>query len=64
RLGSSYTVTYPAGQGERVIQSVSLYQMGLSIFGAIAIIVGAFLIYNTFAMTVVERTREIGMLRT
>jgi len=64
RLGSAYTVTYPAGQGSRVIQSVSLYQMGLSIFGAIAIIVGAFLIYNTFAMTVVERTREIGMLRT
>jgi putative ABC transport system permease protein len=64
RLGSAYTVTYPAGQGERVIQSVSLYQMGLSIFGAIAIIVGVFLIYNTFAMTVVERTREIGMLRT
>jgi putative ABC transport system permease protein len=64
RLGSSYTVTYPAGQGARVIQSVSLYQIGLSVFGAIAIIVGAFLIYNTFAMTVVERTREIGMLRT
>ncbi len=64
RLGTSYTVTYPAGQGARVLQSVSMYQMGLSVFGAIAIIVGAFLIYNTFAMTVVERTREIGMLRT
>jgi len=63
RLGSAYSVTYPAGQGARVIQSVSLYQIGLSVFGGIAIIVGAFLIYNTFAMTVVERTREIGMLR-
>jgi putative ABC transport system permease protein len=64
RLGSEYIVTYPASQGKRVVQSVSLYQMGLSFFGAIAIIVGAFLIYNTFNMTVVERTREIGMLRT
>jgi putative ABC transport system permease protein len=30
----------------------------------IALFVGAFLIYNAFAMTVVERTREFGMLRT
>jgi putative ABC transport system permease protein len=30
----------------------------------IALFVGAFLIYNAFAMTVVERTREFGLLRT
>jgi putative ABC transport system permease protein len=30
----------------------------------IALFVGAFLIYNAFAMTVIERTREFGMLRT
>jgi len=33
-------------------------------FSAIAIFVGAFLIYNAFSMTVIERTREFGMLRT
>jgi len=31
--------------------------------GAIALFVGAFLIYNSFSMTVVERTREFGLLR-
>ncbi len=64
RLGTAYTVTYPASQGARVVQMLDVYQMGLSFFSVIAIIVGAFLIYNTFTMTVVERTREIGMLRT
>ena len=64
RLGSDYTVTYPAAQGERVSQMLSGYQMGLNMFSAIAIFVGAFLVYNAFSMTVVERTREIGILRT
>ena len=34
-----------------------------SLFGALALFVGAFLVYNTLAMTLVERTREIGLLR-
>jgi putative ABC transport system permease protein len=46
-----------------VPQMLSAYQQGLAFFSIIAIFVGAFLIYNTFSMTVVERTREIGMLR-
>lgn len=64
RLGSDYTVIYPAAQGQRVSQMLSGYQMGLNMFSAIAIFVGGFLVYNAFSMTVVERTREIGMLRT
>jgi putative ABC transport system permease protein len=63
RLGDEFTVTYPAMQGKRVIQMLDVYQMGLNFFSAIALFVGAFLIYNAFSMTVVERTREIGMLR-
>lgn len=63
RLGEEYTVTYPAMQGKRVIQMLDMYQLGLNFFSVIALFVGAFLIYNAFSMTVVERTREIGMLR-
>lgn len=63
RLGAKYSVTYPAAQGERVSQMLSGYQMGLNMFSAIALFVGGFLVYNAFSMTVVERTREIGMLR-
>lgn len=64
RLGDSYSVIYPASQGERQTQMLANYQIGLNMMSGIALFVGAFLIYNTFAMTLVERTREFGMLRT
>ncbi len=64
RLGDSYSVVYPAMQGKRVTQMLNTYQLGLNFFSVIALFVGAFLIYNAFSMTVQERTREIGMLRT
>ncbi len=64
RLGEKYSVTYPAGQGERMTQMLQNYQIGLNFMSGIALFVGAFLIYNAFAMTVIERTREFGMLRT
>jgi len=64
RLGDSISVTYPAGQGQRMSQMLSNYQIGLNFLSGIALFVGSFLIYNAFAMTVVERTREFGMLRT
>lgn len=64
RLGANYSVVYPAAQGQRMTQMLSNYQIGLNFLSGIALFVGAFLIYNAFAMTVVERTREFGMLRT
>jgi putative ABC transport system permease protein len=63
-LGRDYQVIYPAARGAVVSKMLASYQLGLSFFSAVALFVGAFLIYNTFTMTVVERTREIGMLRT
>lgn len=63
RLGLAAQVVYPAAGGDLVPRMLSSYQMGLLLFSVIAIFTGAFLIYNTFSMTVVERTQEIGMLR-
>lgn len=63
-LGEDYSVIYPASQGRRMTQMLSNYQIGLNFLSAMALFVGAFLIYNAFSMTVVERTREFGMLRT
>jgi putative ABC transport system permease protein len=63
RVGRRGQVIYPAARGQLVTQMLATYQQGLAFFSMIAIFVGAFLIYNTFSMTVVERTREIGMLR-
>jgi putative ABC transport system permease protein len=35
----------------------------LLVFGGIALFVGAFVIYNTFSITVAQRTRELALLR-
>ena len=63
RLGRDYEVSYPASRGQLVTQMLSTYQQGLSFFSVVALFVGAFLIYNAFSMTVLERTREMGLLR-
>jgi putative ABC transport system permease protein len=63
-LGSDYSIVLPASQGERVNQMLFGYQIGLNFLSSMALFVGMFLIYNAFSMTVVERTREFGFLRT
>lgn len=63
RLGDNYSVKHPASRGDVVAQSLQSYQVGLNFFSIVSLFVGSFLIYNAFAMTVVERTREIGMQR-
>ena len=63
-LGDDYSVTFPSGQGERMTQMLQNYQIGLNFMSGISLFVGSFLIYNAFAMTVIERTREFGLLRT
>ena len=63
RIGPDAQVVHSSARGNILPEMLNTYQIGLSTFSIIAIVVGAFLIYNTFTMTVVERTREIGMLR-
>jgi putative ABC transport system permease protein len=62
-LGAAYVVDYPEAVGQSVSDALSGLNTAMSMFSVIALLVGAMLIYNTFAMTVVERTREIGLLR-
>jgi putative ABC transport system permease protein len=64
RLGSDYAVIFPAAQGQRMTQMLGNYQIGLNFLSGMALFVGAFLIFNAFSMSVVERKREYGMLRT
>jgi len=63
-LGEDFSVIYPASQGKRMTQMLGSYQIGLNFLSGMALFVGAFLIFNAFSMTVVERTREYGLLRT
>ncbi len=62
-LPTGLYVQEPSQQSEELEQLLWGIQYGLSFFSVIALFVGMFLIYNTFSMTVTERTREIGILR-
>jgi putative ABC transport system permease protein len=62
-LGPAYDVVYPAARAKGVAEALRGMSMGLSYFAVTSLFVGAYLVFNTFSMTVAERTREIGMLR-
>jgi putative ABC transport system permease protein len=49
---------------EEIRESLSFLQIFLLVFAFIAILVGSFLIFNTFSITVAQRISEFGMLRT
>ena len=64
RLGPGVDVKTPAGWGEQITKQLDALNMILYFFSGIALFVGGFLILNSFNMTVLQRIREIGMLRT
>ncbi|MFN2302754.1 MAG: ABC transporter permease, partial [Anaerolineales bacterium] len=63
RIGPFGRIIYPAARADQVPRMSNAYQFILAFFSIIAVIMGLFLIYNTFATTIIERTQEIGMLR-
>ncbi len=44
-------------------QFISIIRIALLVFGGVAVLVGAFTIFNTLSITVAQRTRELGLLR-
>jgi putative ABC transport system permease protein len=62
-LAEPYVVETPEDAAVRLATAQTSF-VGLAfLFGLVALIVGAFLVGNTMAMTVGERTRELGLLR-
>jgi putative ABC transport system permease protein len=49
---------------EEIRDSLGFLQTVLLVFGFVALFVGAFLIFNTFSITVAQRVAEFGLLRT
>lgn len=62
-LGPSFTVERPKQRGATVEKMLRTFQMGLNLGSGVALLVGIFLVYNTIAIGVVQRRREIGTLR-
>ena len=46
-----------------IAEDLGFLQTFLLIFGFVSLFVGAFIIFNSFSITVAQRTREIGLLR-
>ena len=71
RVGDALPSTVEAITGEAaaeqtasgVQEGFAFFRILLLIFGAIAVVVGAFIIFNTFSILVAQRTRELALLR-
>jgi len=66
-LGSGFTVRTGDQQASKDLESVeftNFIRYFLLSFAGIALFVGAFVIFNTFSITVAQRTREFATLRT
>ncbi|MGQ0678226.1 MAG: ABC transporter permease [Actinomycetota bacterium] len=50
-------------QSEAIKSGLGIFNTVMRAFAAVALFVGAFIIFNTFSITVAQRTRELGLLR-
>jgi putative ABC transport system permease protein len=64
KLGRGVDVKTPSAKGEDAASQMRAFNIILYFFAAMSLFVGGYLILNSFNMTVAQRMREIGMLRT
>ena len=57
------TVSRPSQRNEQIERMLSAFQLNLATLSAVGLLVGFFLVYNTVSFAVVQRRREIGILR-
>ena len=62
-LTEPYVLSSPAELAASLRSSTADFQATTALIAAIALFTGAFLIFNTLSMTLVERARELGLLR-
>jgi len=62
-LPAGYLIEKPGVRNQENQRMVRAFRWNLRVLGYISLVVGAFLIYNTIAVSVVRRRAEIGTLR-
>jgi putative ABC transport system permease protein len=62
-LPGGYSVLTPEGRTRQVELLVSRFQKNINLISFIAVFVGMYLIYNAVSISVVQRRKEIGILR-
>ena len=63
RLKGAAEVERPRKRGEQIELLLTSFRVGLFFVSLIALFVGFFLIYNTVSVSVIQRKKEIGVLR-
>ncbi|MFN0107427.1 MAG: ABC transporter permease [Blastocatellia bacterium] len=63
RLPAGIEVDRPASRGTGIEKAISAMSIGATIASFIALLVGVFIIFNTFSISVNQRWKEIGVLR-
>jgi len=62
-LGPGFQVQTPASRGQSFQSLLRIYRLMLRFSSIAALVIGMFIIYNSFAIAVTQRRREIGILR-
>jgi putative ABC transport system permease protein len=62
-LGDEFEAERSETRTEQITQQFRVFELSLLFFAGTALFVGAYLVFNALSMTVLERTRELGMLR-
>ncbi len=62
-LPPGVVVQRPVRRGEQVEALVAAFRLNLLMLSGVGLVVGGFLIYNTLSFSVVQRRRDIGILR-
>ncbi len=62
-LGANFSIESPATQSEQMEKLLAAYQLILTFFSTLALLVGLFLVMNSITVAIAERKKEIGTLR-
>lgn len=62
-LGPGFTVEPPSGRGRQFESLLGVYTLAMTVSSMFALFIGMFIIYNSFAIAVMQRRGEIGILR-
>jgi putative ABC transport system permease protein len=63
RLGPGFQVQPPSSRGQQLDSVLRVYSFTVNINSAFALLIGMFIIYNSFSIAVTQRRHEIGVLR-
>jgi putative ABC transport system permease protein len=63
RLGEGLQVERSESRTQEISGQLQGFKIALLFFAGTSLFVGAFLVFNALSMTILERTRELGMLR-